>query len=271
HQFNTVPQFAVFGAGLSAKERKAIDAGGALPTSVMRNTGETLPDAADYLRFVVRDQHHVAVLRPAKERAPLAAAVAIAVALLAALLPAWRPACEVSTGAPVKPAFYRQPWVWMVGAMALYGVAISGVIGCIIRVSPLVSRTSKGVVSVFVDSNDSQTVMEGTLMGVLSLLLSLSVISLFIVARSRSLSLFAKSLLIAFAAALALTLLYVYVVLYARKTRWYQVQAIIPASLVRTVSMAWRRGVRYAQPYLDAAAATVAPAWATLLRAAGHT
>lgn len=243
HGFKSVPYIAVFKANKTRKleihdkmQRVVI------PAENLHGPTEGTLDAAAILALVPDET--IAVIRPASERTSWAVVATCIVAIFGALI-----SCD--TG---NIFFYRRTWFWVAAAFVLYGVSISGAIGCVIKNPPWYGMGKDGKATFFSGSGGhDQYVLEGLVIGALNVGAAGSAIALVLLARSRTASVFVKVVVGALCFALWIALYLRILGFYQLKTPWYKVESLLSEHSQRSLRIAYvRAGAWWAQTALPA-------------------
>ncbi len=172
----------------------------------------------------------VKLVRPAEEHRGFSVLAACAVALFAL----W-------VGGDVgKLALWRSPSAWRALSMLTFGLAVSGLVFCIIRSPPMLGVDSKGKPQLFSSGGREQNVAEGLWVGLLTLTAAGMVIALVSVAKMGrgDLTNLAVGVPLCLASA---ALLFRLLQLYQFKTSWYDPVSSLPLDWQRALAqlVAW--------------------------------
>ena len=132
--------------------------------------------------------------------------------------------------------------LWILST-AVYFVAVSGVIYCIIRTPPF-SGSQNGVPTIMSSSASGQYVSEGLFLGVLNLVAAACIIILILVGQ-RSRSELALAVIGIVAVALFVTVYARIVHLYAAKSGWYSVADLVPSDWLAMANRMWTVARRF--------------------------
>lgn len=242
HGFNSVPQLAVFRATAATVKAPRPGTQFTLDEDQVRSPAATGAFTAESMLAWMPGGAGVPVQRPAADRRPLLIAATVALALIGVVV----------TWTPANLTPWRQTWFWRLASWAVFAVAVSGAIGCVIRASPWYGHTRDGKAQWFSSSggHHDQFILEGAAVGLLTLAFSGAIVALVALSKGARVSTFTK-------AALACVLLGVAVVLGARllalyelKTSWYRATTLLQSSFwtfwqsaPTTARGMWRRSV----------------------------